>query len=157
MGVHLDARLILSKNGSHKLARRQVDCRGIQRVYRIAQIYTEILPYSPIPVFVGIGESRFCNPFCETNMIKGIGLGVEAGCDIAQSVPGSDLRENHASKLRAASIMSDREGGAVMLYDALACLVVNQFENFGENEAVGFMAANCCKDRHGFQIRHILF
>jgi hypothetical protein len=140
--------------GPRKQGKRQVDRRGIQRVDRIVQIDTEILarmkrpgfahqtlceilPNPPVPVFVGIRESRFGNRFCETKMIKRVGLGVEAGCDIAQSVPGSHLRENHACELLTASEMSNRKRGFVPPYDAIECLAMNQIENLGENEAAG--------------------
>ena len=152
--VHLDARLGLTKVRPRKQSKRQVDRRGIQRVDRIVQIDTEILarikrpgfahqtfgqilPNPPVPVFVGIRESRFGNRFCETKMIKCVGLGVEAGSDVAQSVPGSHLRENHASELLAASEMSNGERGLVPLYDAVECLAMNQIENLGDNEAAG--------------------
>ncbi len=74
--VHLDARLGLTKVRPRKQSKRQVDRRGSQRVDRIVQIDTEILarikrpgsahqtygkilPNPPVPVFVGIRESRF--------------------------------------------------------------------------------------------------
>jgi hypothetical protein len=70
-------------------------------------------------------------------MVKRVGLGVEAGCDIAQSFPGSHLREDHASELLAASKMSNGKRGLVRFYNAVECLAVNQIENLGENKADG--------------------
>ena len=154
LGVDLDTRLGLPKVGPWKQSQRQVDRRGIQGVDRIVQIqaeilsgiqrpgfahqtFGEILPDTPVPALVGIGESRFGNWSAETKMIECFGPGVEAGRDVAQPVPGSHLGENHTGELLTESKMANRERGLVSLYYAVERLAVDQVENLGENEAAG--------------------
>ena len=150
LGMDLDSRLGLPKIGPRKQSQRQVDSRGIQCVDRIVQIQTEvlsgiqrtgfahqtlgqILPDAPVPAFVGIRESRFGNRFAEPKMIKGLGPGIEAGSDVAQTVPGSHLCENHTRELLPESKMADRDFGLVTLYYAVEGLAMDQVENLGEN------------------------
>jgi hypothetical protein len=100
----------LSKIGPRKQGKRQVDCRGIQRIDRIVQIdaeiffgikglgfadqtLCEILPNPPVPVFVGFGQRRFGNRFRETKMIKRVGTSVETGSDVAQTISRRPSRE----------------------------------------------------------------
>ncbi len=143
LGAHLDARLGFLKIGPRKQGKGQVDCRGIQCVDRIVQVdavilsdmqgpgfahqaFGQIVPSPPIPVFVGIGESRFGNRFYETMMIKGVGLGVAAGYDIAQTVHGGHLGEKHESELLAAFEMTDKKPVLDPLYNGVERLAANQ-------------------------------
>jgi hypothetical protein len=152
--VDFDPSLGLTEIGPRKESQGKIDSCRIQRIDRIFQIQTkilarierpgfahqtlgQILPDTPVPVFVGIGESRFGNRFAETKMIESLGPGVETGRDVAQPVPGSHLCENHTSELLPESKMADRECGFVTLYYAVERLAVDQVENLGENEAAG--------------------
>ena len=154
LSMKLDARLGLTEIGPREKRQRQVDGRGVERVDRVVQIQTKILariersglfyqtlgkilPDSPISCFVGIGESGFCNKFGEPEVIECFGTGVEASSDVAQSISGSHLRENHAGELLSESKMADRDCGLVTLDYAVERLAVDQVENLGENEAAG--------------------
>ena len=136
LGIHINSRLGLSKIGTRQHGKLQVECCGTHRVYRIIQIDVEIyasldrfrlanqalgliFPNSPVVRLVGIRESRFSNWFYKTKMIKGFGHGVEAGCDIVQSIPGVHPREDHASELFVTSETSNGKRGLVLLYDAV--------------------------------------
>lgn len=103
----------------------------------VVKAKSQILPDTPVPAFVGIRESRFGNRFAESKMIEGLGPGIEAGSDVAQSVPGSDLCENHTREPLPESKMADREFGLVTLYYAVEGLAMDQVENLGKNKAAG--------------------
>jgi hypothetical protein len=152
--MKLDARLGSTEIGPREKCQRQVDGRGVESINRVVQIQAEIfarierpgllhqtlgevLPDPPIYRFVGIGESGFCNRFCESKVIERLGPCVEASSDVAQPVLGSHLRENHAGELLSESKMADSDCGLVSLYDAVERLAVDQVENLGENEAAG--------------------
>ena len=154
LGMKLDTRLGLTEIGPWKKRQRQVDGRGVERVDRVVQIQAkilariersgllhqtlgEVLPDPPVSRFVGIGESGFCNRLGESEMIERLGPCVEASGDVAQPVPGSHLRENHAGELLSESKMPNRDCGLVSLYYAVERLTVDQVENLGENEASG--------------------
>ena len=154
LGMKLDACLGLTEVGPREKRQRQVDGSGVERVDRIVQIQAkilahierpgllhqalgEVLPDPPVSRFVGIGESGFCNLLVESKMIERLGSCVEASRDVAQPVPGSHLRENHAGELLSESKMADRDCGLVSLYNAVERLAVDQVENLGENEASG--------------------
>jgi len=154
LSMKLDARLGLTEVGPREKSQRQVDGRGVERIDRVVQIqakilariqrpgllhqtFGEVLPDPPVSRFVGIGESGFCNRFGESKMIERLGPCIEASSDVAQPVPGSHLRENHAGELLSESKMADRDCGLVSLYYAVERLEVDQVENLGENEASG--------------------
>jgi hypothetical protein len=125
LGMKFDARLGLTEIGPWKKRQRQVDGRGGERVDRVVQIQAKILariersgllhqtlgvilPDPPVSRFVGIGECGFCNRLGESKMIERLGPCVEAGRYVAQPIPGSHLRENHAGELLSESKMADR-------------------------------------------------
>ncbi len=154
LSMKLDARLGLTEIGPWEKRQRQVYGRGVECIDRVVQIQAkilariersgllhqtlgEVLPDSPVSRFVGIGESGFCNRLGESKMIERLVPCVEAGRDVAQPIPGSHLRENHAGELLSESKMTDRDCGLVSLYYAVERLAVDQVEDLGENEASG--------------------
>lgn len=58
-------------------------------------------------VFVGFGECRFGNLFGEAKVIESFGSGVEAGGNVAKSIPRCHLGKDHADKLLPAIEMTN--------------------------------------------------
>ena len=154
LGVHLDAGFGLSEIGPRKQGKRQVDCRGIQRIDRIVQIDTEIffgikglgfadqalceiLPNPPVPVFVGFGQRRFGNRFAKAKVIERLGTSVEAGSDVAQTISRSHLSEDHADELLSALEMTDALLRTISGNESGKRLAIDEFDYLGEDVATG--------------------
>ena len=154
LGVHLDSCFRLPEVRPRKQGKRQVDCRGIQRVDRVVQIDTEILarikrpgfahqtfgqilPNPSVPVFVGISKSRFDNRFCETKVIKRLGTSVETGSDVAQIISRCHLRENHADELLSALEMTNALLRSISGDESGKRLAINEFDYLREDVATG--------------------
>lgn len=154
LGVHLDSCFRLPEVRPRKQGKRQVDCRGIQRVNRIVQIDTEIffgikglgfadqtlceiLPNPPVPVFVGFGQRRFGNRFAKAKVIECLGTSVETGSDVAQTISRSHLSEDHADELLSALEMTDTLLRSISGNESGKRLAIDEFDYLREDVATG--------------------
>ena len=152
--MHLDARLGLSKIDLRKQSERQVDCREIQRVNRIFQIDTklffgikglgfadqalcEILPNSPVPFFVGLGQHRFGNRLAKAKVIECLGTGIETGSDVAHSISRDHLNEDHTDELLSALEMTDALLRSIPGNESGKRLAIDEFDYLREDVATG--------------------
>jgi len=155
LSVHLDSALGRAEGGPRKHRQRQVNCRRVQSVDGVFQIQTQILarvktsgfrdqaqsqrlPQSPIPPFVGIGQSRFGHGFPKPQVVKCLGFGVEAFDDIAQTIAPSHLSKDHANQLLAHSEMPHTRVGMKARSQSGEGLAMNQIEDLAEDEATGY-------------------
>jgi|GEM_PF-3238884 len=61
--------------------------------------FGKVLPKSPVPLLVRIGQSRSDHRFGKAKMIKGRGLGIQTPRYISQSLPPSRLGKCHVEQL----------------------------------------------------------
>ena len=164
LGVHLDARLGLPEIRPREECQREVDGGRIECVDGVVEIQAKIfpgiqcpglahealgkvLPEPPVALFVGIRESGFGNGLAEPEMMQIRRSRIEAGGDVAQSFPPSQLGEDHADELLAAAEMADMGLGVVAFDQAGKCLAIHEIENLRENVASGIHRATPCRTR----------
>ncbi len=154
LGMHLDSGFGFAEVGPREKSQGEVDGCGIECIDCVVDVQAEvlscvkrsgfadkalgqILPETPIPLLVGIGQCRFGNGFPKAQMIAGCRTGIEAVGNIPQSFPPCQLGKGHADELLAASKMPNPRLGIVALDQAVESLAVNQTENLRQNKLAG--------------------
>ena len=101
------------------------------------QISADGDPYPPVPIFVGFGECRFGNLFGEAKVIESFGSGIDAGGDVAKSIPRCHLGKDHADELLPALEMPNTLLCSISGDEPGECLAFDEFDNLGESIATG--------------------
>jgi hypothetical protein len=161
--MHLDPRLGGAEVGPAEQGQRQIDGRRVQRIDRVLQLDAQVLadiqpprlghqshgqiaPESPVAVLVRLGQRGTCDGPGESKVVERLGLRVQAGLDIAQAVPPSQLGKDHADELLAASEMASALRRAVSTRKAVECLPVDEVENLGQHETAGVHGRKACRN-----------
>ena len=151
--VQLDARFGRAELGPGKKLQGQVDGRRVQRVDRLVQLQSEILagikssrpfdqsrgqilPQSPVALFVGFGQGHPRHRFAQTEMVKrGRSFGVQAFLDVAQTLAPGQLGKAHADQLLPATEVS--RANVVACGQATERLPMDDVEDLCKNVAAG--------------------
>jgi len=152
LSVHLDPCFGTAEVGPREETQREVDGGGVERVNRVLQFQSEILsgvkdtrlaheplcqifPESPVPLLVGIRQSGLGHRFPKTQVIEGFGASVEAGGDVAQSLPPGQLCKSHTDQLLTAAKMANPTLRVVAFDETEKCLAIHQIEDLRKDAA----------------------
>lgn len=172
LGVHLDARHGLPEGGPWEEGQREVDGRRVEGIDGVVEVQSEFLadiqgaglahealgkvfPEPPIALFVGIRESGFGNRLTEPEMMQIRRSSIEAGGDVTESFPPSQLGEDHANELLAAAKMADTRLGLVTFDHAGKRLAIYEVGDLREDVASRvYRATRCLKSKKSSKAWH---
>ena len=161
LGVHLDSRFGSAKVGPWEKGQREVDGGRVQGIDSVFQFQTkvfsgiersglaheafgQILPQSPVPLFVGVGQRRFGDRLAKAQVVERLGLGVQTCRDVAQPLAPSQLSEGHADELLPTAEMLHPRLGIVAANQTFEGFPMNEVENLRENVAAGIHSPTSC-------------
>jgi len=176
LGMQFDTCFGFAEARPREKVEREVDSRGVQSIDRVVDIQSEflvgiesscfadeslgqVLPQTPIPSLVGVGQSGLGNRLAESKMIECFGSSVEACLDIAQTFAPGQLREGHTDELLTAAEMPDACLGIVADDQSGKRLPMDKIENLRKNSAARVHSRRTCQDEtassnpsHPFQV-----
>jgi hypothetical protein len=105
---------------------------GIESPRAFDQSRSQILPQSPVAVFIGFGQRHPRHWFAQPEMVKrGRTFGVQAFLDVAPTLTPGQLRKSHADQLLLATEVP--RTNVVALGQPVEGLAVNQSQDLGSN------------------------
>jgi hypothetical protein len=149
--VHLDGGLGFPESRPGKKRQSQVDGRGIQRVQGFVQLdgeafaliefacrlderVPEVLVDPKIAAFVGVGQGGPGDEASKSHVVQLLAMGGEAGFDVPQTVPSSELGERHGDELVPAGERS---------YAMTPLVLVDDFPEM----VMGYLLEQLCENR----------
>ncbi len=102
---------------------------------------------APVAPLVRVGQRAACHGAADPQVVELGGLRTKAGCDVAQALAVSQLRERHAAKLIRATEIADTMIAAVTLDDATEGLPRKVIHQLGEHQFANAHARHPCLRR----------
>jgi hypothetical protein len=148
--MKLDGGFVFAEDSPGEKGKTEVDRCGIEGIDRVLKLQTEILVgiesaglmnedlgkvriNSPVTGFVGVGQGVPGNIAADTHVIQSIPHRTQAGFDVAEALPKSQLSEGHAEELIETGKAYDLVVATISV-DAFSELMKRQeIHNLGKN------------------------